>query len=117
MDKKKFEKEYKRFKDALSSVGESELILLEPLICQAAQLKISIDEDFAYVTKHGRFQYSTKGNVRESFQSKTLEKNTILYSNVIKSIEKIVTKDSAPPKNNEVMDFINNAKEKLNHGI
>ena len=110
MESKKFQKEYKRYMDALSNVGQETLVLIEPLVHQAVQLKIMMDEDSEYIKKHGRFEYSNKGNVRECCAVSSLAKNTALYQKVYKSIEKIMSRNGGGKKINKLQSFLEKAK-------
>lgn len=111
MESKKFQKEYKRYMDALSDVGQETLVLIEPLVYQAVQLKMMMDQDSEYIKKHGRFEYSNKGNVRECYAVGSLAKNTALYQKVYKSIEKIMSRNGGGKKANKLQSFLEKAKE------
>ena len=111
MDSKKFKAEYKKYMDALSEVGQATLVLIEPLVYQAVQLKLAMDEDNEYINKHGRFEYSNKGNIRECYAVQSLAKNTALYQKVYKSIEKLMSKNGGDRKTNKLQAFLDHVKE------
>ena len=108
MDPKKVQKEYRKMRKALEGAGEATLELIDPLLKEAARLRAMMDEDERAIRERGRFQYSNKGNVRESPAVASLARNAALYQRIYKSIDKAVGL-SGGRKKSRLQEFLESA--------